>query len=292
VDIGLSRLVSSAINNSLPSAKSVKELDENIQKYAAGKVSDNDILRVGSSIADQTVRNLDALNQSAKDSPDEFIKRLQDIALKQKKKEEEKEKGLRNIIVNLQSQYERRVQDLEKQHSEINQEFKSKEVSIIEKYKTAEKNLKDSFKDVLTGSINRTTIEGLSEKKKLLEKSIERLIVMKENYDKVANTKANLWLFFVIAFPLVVALILLGIMKWNDFEPIAYGGLIIYYLGIYFYFVFTKKNWSLSKMYEDFKMRFIKKYYDKFGFNTELISELKEELKKADSAIDEYILGK
>ena len=65
-DIGLTKLVSATITHSLPNTRIIKELDDNIQKYAKDKIEVGDCVRVANLIANRTITNLEELNNLAK----------------------------------------------------------------------------------------------------------------------------------------------------------------------------------------------------------------------------------
>lgn len=116
--IGLSRLVSSTLDDSLPSAMTIRRLDENIQKYAKGNISDEDIVRISKKIAERTISNLDTLNETAEDDQKKFVETLQEIADAQKKKETE----FNNLLNRLVSDFTEKTNVLAKKSATIDEE--------------------------------------------------------------------------------------------------------------------------------------------------------------------------
>jgi hypothetical protein len=96
--IGLSRLVSTTLDDSLPSAATIRSIDENIQKYAKNNITDEDVVRVAKGIAERTISNLDDLNKQAEIDSKKFVETLQSIANLQKKKEEAFTKLLNRLV--------------------------------------------------------------------------------------------------------------------------------------------------------------------------------------------------
>ena len=64
LDVGLTRLISSAYSNSLPSNRLLRHLDEKIGIYAKDKVDPKDIVLLANAVADQTVQNLGRLEKA------------------------------------------------------------------------------------------------------------------------------------------------------------------------------------------------------------------------------------
>ncbi len=75
----------------MPKATIIKELDDNIQKYSKeGAISDGDVLRIATRIATKQLTDIDHLNKLAKENKEEFVKRLNDEAKKQKQQEDQR----------------------------------------------------------------------------------------------------------------------------------------------------------------------------------------------------------
>ncbi len=88
-EVGLTSIIAQEISKDLPRAKVLRELDDNIVKYARDAISDADIVLVSTRIANNEILELDSLNDLARKSPELFIKRLEDEASKQKSFEAE-----------------------------------------------------------------------------------------------------------------------------------------------------------------------------------------------------------
>ncbi len=134
--IGLSRLVSATLDDSLPSALTIKKLDDNIRKYADGNITHEDVIRVSKSIAERTITNLDDLNKLAEDDDKKFVETLQSIANTQKKKEDEFTQLLNRLVDDIT----RKSKILEEKTLKIDKEKDSYEQAITteqSKYKEA-----------------------------------------------------------------------------------------------------------------------------------------------------------
>jgi hypothetical protein len=90
VDIGLSSIVAFTLNESLPKAQIIRELDENINKYGKESLTTRDIVFISNRIVNKQLKNLDELNKIAHTDSDSFIKRLHEEANKQELEEKQR----------------------------------------------------------------------------------------------------------------------------------------------------------------------------------------------------------
>jgi hypothetical protein len=122
IDIGLTSIVAFTLNDSLPKASIIKELDSNIQKYRGTVISDKDILLISSRISNRQLKNISELNNIANKNQDLFVSKLKEEA----KNQEEED----NIRI---SKFEVLFQKFEKQISGLDKErikLKNKETNI------------------------------------------------------------------------------------------------------------------------------------------------------------------
>ena len=101
VDIGLTTLVAHTLNKSLPKARIIRELDENIQKYKSADITDRDVYLLSVRIANNQVKNIEELNTLASDNVDEFNYRVKEEARKQAEIESEQQKQLNKLYSEL-----------------------------------------------------------------------------------------------------------------------------------------------------------------------------------------------
>ena len=169
-DIGLSSLISLGLNDSLPKLSIIRELDDNIQKYASdNEISDGDLVRIATRITTKQLTDIEKLNKLAKENKEQFIKRLNEEAKKQRELEEERIKKLDEIL----KRFSHENENLHK----IKSDFEAKSKTFDEKISSIndEKTLKDK------------TIQDLNselEKERLLRKKDENKIraELKEGY--------------------------------------------------------------------------------------------------------------
>ncbi|GLB53050.1 hypothetical protein NBRC110019_20900 [Neptunitalea chrysea] len=113
-DIGLTSSISITLNKNLPKAKIIKELDDNIHKYASEELSDSDIIRIATRITNNQLKDIKELNDLVKDEKEGFVKRLTIEANKQKLLEEQ-----------IASRFEGVIKELSKRSDEL---FESKKI--------------------------------------------------------------------------------------------------------------------------------------------------------------------
>ena len=84
-DIGLTSLVTMTLNKSLPKARIIRALDENIQKYSTEDVSERDVLMLSTRIVNYHLSSdeVEALNKKAQLDRQEFSRRIKEEAAKE-----------------------------------------------------------------------------------------------------------------------------------------------------------------------------------------------------------------
>jgi hypothetical protein len=155
-DIGLSSLISVTLTENLPKTSLIRELDDNIHKYAQEKIKDEDIIRLSTRIANKELKDLKNLNKLAElPSKEAFVKRLESEIEKQKKKEEERAKQFNNVL----DEFQKHSKTLDKQRKDIEKKSKvfdeklnmmssdslSKDSKIAQLEKELEENKKKHF---------------------------------------------------------------------------------------------------------------------------------------------------
>ncbi len=83
-NIGLTSTISLTLNKNLPKSRVLKELDENLCKYAQDNISDEDIVRIAKRITNKQLTDIEELNSLAENNKEEFTIRLNEEAEKQK----------------------------------------------------------------------------------------------------------------------------------------------------------------------------------------------------------------
>ncbi|MCZ8145172.1 hypothetical protein [Flavobacterium sp.] len=128
-EIGLTSIISLSLNSNLPKSKILRELDDNIHKYAKEEISDTDIIRVATRITNKQLRDIEELNALANDDKVEFVKRLEEEANKQKRIEESRIRKLEHIFKDISI----RTDELEKSKKEFQEKSKGIDKIVSEK---------------------------------------------------------------------------------------------------------------------------------------------------------------
>lgn len=134
-EIGLTSTIALTLSQNLPKAKILRELDDNIHKYAEEKISDEDIVRVATRITNKQLKDIETLNLLAEQNKEEFIKRLEDEAKKQKEIEDARIKNLKKVFNNLSL----RTDNLEKSKKEFEEKSKFIDSIIADKNSETQK---------------------------------------------------------------------------------------------------------------------------------------------------------
>jgi hypothetical protein len=142
-EIGLTSTIALTLSQNLPKAKILRELDDNIHKYAEEKISDEDIVRVATRITNKQLKDIESLNILAEQNKEEFIKRLEDEAKKQKEIENARIKNLEKVFNNLTT----RTEDFEKSKKEYDTKSNSIDSIIAQKSSETDKLKSELFRE-------------------------------------------------------------------------------------------------------------------------------------------------
>ncbi len=99
VDIGLTSLVAFTLNETLPKARIIKELDANIQKYKDSTVTDRDVLMLSTRISNGQFKDIEKLNELAKNNPAKFNEGIKEEAKKQEEVERERSEKFEDLFI-------------------------------------------------------------------------------------------------------------------------------------------------------------------------------------------------
>jgi len=116
-DTSLACLVSSTLIESMPKNAVIKELDDNINKYASSDLSAEDVVRVATRIANKQIINIEELNVLAKENKEEFVKKLQKESEKQKEIENKRVAQIESILLELNKEAEKVKHKLKKDNN-------------------------------------------------------------------------------------------------------------------------------------------------------------------------------
>ena len=132
VDMGLTALVAFTLNESLPKARIIKELDDNIQKYKTEDITDRDVYLLSSRIANNQIKNIENLNELANKNTEEFNRRIKEEAQKQEVIEADRAKKFEDLFKKLETT----IGKLTIQKSQIVKHTETKKQKEIDRIKT------------------------------------------------------------------------------------------------------------------------------------------------------------
>lgn len=264
-DIGLTSLISLGLTESLPKLSVIRELDDNIHKYAADhSLTDRDIVMIATRITNKQLNDIEALNQLAKTDKEEFVKRLSEEANKQSEAEHERIKKLEEVVQNFNKKIDQ-VGKIKIELENKSKHFEERTASILN-----ENSIKDNRISELERQIKDKEAAQKAAENKLLEKGREEYIGK-----EIAKWRksTNIWLVIWLSVITIAICYALYMCHWNlqelktEYESwkknILFSGLLTV-LG----FVFT----SIT----------VKKWYDK-NHNYSNIENYKKGIKLPDS---------
>lgn len=132
LDMGLSSLIAYSFNQTLPKARIIKELDENIQKYKNEKITDRDVLMLSTRLAEGQIKDIDRINELARTDVSAFNERIKEEASKQEKIEQDQNRKLGEIVLKLRDT----INDIQSHKKKIDESSEKKIQQGIENYKT------------------------------------------------------------------------------------------------------------------------------------------------------------
>ena len=132
LDMGLSSLIAYSFNQTLPKARIIKELDENIQKYKNEKITDRDVLMLSTRLAEGQIKDIDKINELARTDVSAFNERIKEEAAKQEKIEQDQNRKLGEIVLKLRDT----INDIQSHKKKIDESSEKKIQQGIEDYKT------------------------------------------------------------------------------------------------------------------------------------------------------------
>jgi hypothetical protein len=206
-EIGLSSLVSLSLTSSLPKLSIIRELDDNIHRYAQdGQLSDVDVVRVATRITTKQLSDIENLNKLAKENKELFVKRLIDEAKKQKELDDERIKKLDKVL----NDFSKSSAGLEK--LKVDFEKKSKEIDAKIQLASEESESKDKIIAYLNNQLDNEKILHKKEASKLIAERRERFIDERVRmWKRATNVELIFWLLILG----VGVLWLLGTAGWS-----------------------------------------------------------------------------
>ncbi len=282
-EIGLTRLIANAINDSLPNPRVLKEFDENVQKYATNNIEPSDCVRVANAIANKTINNLEQLNKIANEDSDEFIIALKDLARKAKIDEGRKEKLT--------------IQIIDKIHQEFENKFLERDLELKNKHHLELTELKSQLTDKNEIEVSEISAKVKEDIKKVNEKHLETLKRRQQDLSKLKEICEKRALYFsrIIIGIIAVGLIVLYAAfayyvsegEWEIIQKKPFyiaSPLIIFGVGLLILSLVNREiSFKPRKIKESIEKWKTKKNYRLLKFNNSDLEEAQLEINKIES---------
>lgn len=275
-EIGLTRLVANTINDSLPNPRVLKEFDDNIQKYAFGKIEASDCVRVANMIANKTLTNLEQLNKTANSNKEDFILQLKDLSARAKQDEAKKVKVKNEIIETIYKEFEERF-------SKRNNELKDKyELELIE----AKYHISSAKENEINAKEISKNNEIMTERKKRLQLLYNQLSILNNSKAacEISASKYARNCIIILSIFLVLAYLFFGYFlyksDWNLIQWKLYYIGILMSLGLFLLGAFFDKKIKFNpiKIRKNIKNRKTKKNINRLNIDVKEIAEIENEI--------------
>ncbi|MBO7322001.1 MAG: hypothetical protein J6U51_00235 [Bacteroidales bacterium] len=146
VETSLTSLVASTLNEKLPKARIIKELDDNIRKYKNENITELDVYYLSIRIANGQIKDLEQINASAEMDKIKFNQRIKEESERQRKEDEVMAKKLDELmhslskgILQIREQQQNLKMTYDEKSKEIEADIANKDSLITQKDKEIEK---------------------------------------------------------------------------------------------------------------------------------------------------------
>ena len=142
VETSLTSLVASTLNEKLPKARIIKELDDNIRKYKNENITELDVYYLSIRIANGQIKDLEQINASAEMDKIKFNQRIKEESERQRKEGEVMAKKLDELMDSLSKgilQIREQKQNLKMTYDEKSKGIEADIAKITQKDKEIEK---------------------------------------------------------------------------------------------------------------------------------------------------------
>lgn len=129
LDMGIASMVSYNLNSTLPKARIIRELDENIQKYRNdGTITDKDVVRLSARIVQRQIDDVQALNELAKKDGAKFAAKVKEEATKQEQVDNERALKLDMLMKSMV----KGIEELHQNKEKLDQRYHEKMINLKE----------------------------------------------------------------------------------------------------------------------------------------------------------------
>lgn len=175
--MGITSLVSYTLNASLPKARIIKELDDNIHKYREiYKITDKDIINLSTRIANRQIKDVEGINELAKKNEAAFAAKVKEESIKQEQIEASRVQKMDSLFKMLQGE----IKNIQENQVKMQQKYNERLQILDQKEEEIKKNE-----------------QTINKERDFLKSDRERLISEKEciknEKDKIEDRIKSLW---------------------------------------------------------------------------------------------------
>jgi hypothetical protein len=278
-DIGLTRLISGTISNSLPNSKTLKQLDDKFQNYAReNNISEEECARIAMALSERTISNLKVIDELVKTNDNVVFAEKLNYAMKESERHEKiKEEKQQQVLEGLKSDFDKQLQ----QHSEESKkQIEDLKIDFEKRFKISEKEQKKKEK-----------VQQKEKDEKAFQIAQEFFEENLKNYKNLVSIKKSIFnesnRLYVQHYSVLLLLFLL--------PPILFGILdtIFVFIGVIpflLYFIYLIKKYGLSSIFNitKFKNQINQQLLKERSFNIDYFKELETKIAKTKNIIDGF----
>lgn len=276
LDVGLTRLISSAYSNSLPTNRLLRHLDEKIGIYAKGVVDPKDIVLLANAVADKTVQNLGRLETATGDN---FVAEIQFAARAEEAKQKLRDERTKNLLVEKSKESEQRIEQIK--------------TDLVQRSQSDLEEVAERLTSVHDRELLRRELQSCRSALKDKKEQKERLEDLESRYSDDATQRANRVSVSVAALVPVLAIWALIKFGWNVLEPYTFiVGLVVISVG-FFLFIFAKIDFSYQGLRDLVASKRKERLFEKYGFSeielngvSRQVDTLNQEITRLSQALD------
>lgn len=179
VDMGITAMVSSALNSALPKTRIIRELDENIQKYRKDySITDTDVMRLSTRIANRQIKDVQSLNILADNDAKAFAALVKEESEKQGKIDQERVRKI-EVLINAMNES---ISDLRENKERLN----AKHIERMEELNKRERDLEKRTQELSKREIeiNIHAEQDASEKRRIEDENRQDKMRLKKLWEK------------------------------------------------------------------------------------------------------------
>lgn len=213
-NMGITSLLSYTLNSSLPKARIIKELDENIQKYREDyNITDKDVINLSTRIVNRQIKDVQELNNLARRDDAAFAAKVKEESIKQEQIEANRVQKFENMVQMLHAE----IKEIQGNQAKMQQKYNERSQGLDEremKIEQRERSLKIEDKTLKEENEKLSIENGKYEtklKSKWKEENIKREQQKEEFIDKAIAKSKNkaIWAFWPVLIVLLILLVYL-----------------------------------------------------------------------------------